>query len=224
MNLNERLESVEKGVKAVNEALEPLMQSRTHIASDDYLNESTIILRKHTALIADWEAVREESDVLREELKEDKWLTVFRTVTDQADGMMSSLEKAVNRCQVSIFIGGHAARALMACKDFIWKVHKRGAADSQTHLHSPLSFSRADQFTISLEVFSSLLESYEAKKKYVSVAYILHSLIALIQTLHTSNLKSSLYNRQGCTRSCYQEWRNFTKTRGIGATMEELAG
>ena len=38
--------------------------------------------------------------MLREELKEDKWLTVFRTVTDQADGMMSSLEKAVNRCQV----------------------------------------------------------------------------------------------------------------------------
>lgn len=45
--------------------------------------------------------MRNESDVLREELKEDKWLTVFRTVTDQADGMMSSLEKAVNRCQVS---------------------------------------------------------------------------------------------------------------------------
>jgi Yeast cortical protein KAR9 len=45
--------------------------------------------------------VQNESDVLREELKEDKWLTVFRTVTDQADGMMSSLEKAVNRCQVS---------------------------------------------------------------------------------------------------------------------------
>jgi hypothetical protein len=193
MNLNERLESVEKGVKAVNEALEPLMQSRTHIASDDYLNEATIILRKHTALIADWEAVREESEVLREELKEDKWLTVFRTVTDQADGMMSSLEKAVNRCQVSIFIG-HAARGLMACKEFIWKVHKRGTADSQTHLHSPLSFSRADQYMISLEVFSSLLESYEAKKKCASVTYILHSLITLIQTLHTSNLKSSLYN------------------------------
>ena len=103
MNLNERLESVEKGMKAVNDALEPLMQSRP--PSSDVLSETTIILRKHTTLTADWDAVREESEVLREELKEDKWLTVFRTVTDQADGMMSSLEKAVNRCQVRILIG-----------------------------------------------------------------------------------------------------------------------
>jgi len=50
--------------------------------------------------MSEWESVQEESEVLREELKEDKWLTVFRTVTDQADGMMSSLEKAINRCQV----------------------------------------------------------------------------------------------------------------------------
>ena len=102
MNLNERLESVEKGMKSVSEAVEPSTRSSTDLssASTDDLNETTIILRKHAALIADWEAVREESDVLREELKEDKWLTVFRTVTDQADGMMSSLEKAVNRCQV----------------------------------------------------------------------------------------------------------------------------
>lgn len=105
MNLNEHLESVEKGIKAVNDALEPLTQSRSET--------TTTILRKHAALTADWDAVREESEVLREELKEDKWLTVFRTVTDQADGMMSSLEKAVNRCQVRILIG-HATRVLMA--------------------------------------------------------------------------------------------------------------
>ena len=62
--------------------------------------EEEAILRKHAALASDWDALQKEIQVLREELKEDKWLTVFRTVTDQADGMMSSLEKAVNRCQV----------------------------------------------------------------------------------------------------------------------------
>ena len=62
--------------------------------------EEAAVLRVHAALLADWEAVQKDIQVLREELKEDKWLTVFRTVTDQADGMMSSLEKAVNRCQV----------------------------------------------------------------------------------------------------------------------------
>ncbi|KAF8634585.1 hypothetical protein AX17_004174 [Amanita inopinata Kibby_2008] len=150
MNLDERLETVEKGMKAVNEAIEPLAQSTANAAGSSAgdLNEVTVILRKHAALVADWDAVQDESEVLREELKEDKWLTVFRTVTDQADGMMSSLEKAVNRCQ-----------------EFIWQVHKRGAEDL-TQLHNTLSVSRTNRFTINLEVFSSLLESYEAKKKH----------------------------------------------------------
>ena len=68
----------------------------------DDANEDALILRKHGAMLAEWEAVQKESQVLREELKEDKWLTVFRTVTEQADGMMTSLEKAVNRCQVCV--------------------------------------------------------------------------------------------------------------------------
>lgn len=105
MNLDERLESVSKGIKSVNDSLGPLFQdsSTPTLAQNGDSNENTQILRKHAVLVAEWEAVQDESDVLREELKEDKWLTVFRTVTDQADGMMSSLEKAVNRCQVCNF-------------------------------------------------------------------------------------------------------------------------
>ncbi|KAJ3738366.1 hypothetical protein DFH05DRAFT_1608773 [Lentinula detonsa] len=71
-----------------------------HNGNDAEGNETATILRKHTTLVAEWEAVQDESKVLREELKEDEWLTVFWTVTDQADRMMSSLEKGVNRCQV----------------------------------------------------------------------------------------------------------------------------
>lgn len=102
MSLDERLESVSKGIKGVNESLEPLFQtsSTPTLSQNGDANEQTLILRKHATLVAEWEAIQNESDVLREELKEDKWLTVFRTVTDQADGMMSSLEKGVNRCQV----------------------------------------------------------------------------------------------------------------------------
>ncbi|KAG6862669.1 hypothetical protein C0991_010904, partial [Blastosporella zonata] len=88
-------------MKFVSEALGPLFQiaSTPTFQNNGDPNDNTLILRKHAALQAEWETVRNESDVLREELKEDKWLTVFRTVTDQADGMMSSLEKAVNCCQ-----------------------------------------------------------------------------------------------------------------------------
>jgi hypothetical protein len=112
MNLDERLESVAQGMKSIADALAPISQSvfgssaltptaASHNTSES--SEESMLLLKHASLISEWEAVQDESEILREELKEDKWLTVFRTVTDQADGMMTSLEKAVNRCQVRSF-------------------------------------------------------------------------------------------------------------------------
>lgn len=152
INLNERLESAEKGVKSVSEALEPLLQasSTPTLAQNGDPDEGALVLRKHATLVAEWEAVRNESDVLREELKEDKWLTVFRTVTDQADGMMSSLEKAVNRCQ-----------------EFIWQVHRRGV-EEPFHLHASLSSSQRNDrpSPVTYDMLVSLLESFEAKKKH----------------------------------------------------------
>jgi hypothetical protein len=102
MSLNERLESVAQGMKSMLETLTPILDSPKSSSAADSLDpaEKAIIIRKHATLVAEWEAVQDESEVLREELKEDKWLTVFRTVTDQADGMMTSLEKAINRCHV----------------------------------------------------------------------------------------------------------------------------
>ena len=100
MTLDERLESVNRGMKAVADALEPFL-SQTPKQVEDQNDQRSLLLRKHQALVSDWESLQDETDVLREELKEDKWLTVFRTVSEQADGMMSSLEKAIQRCQVS---------------------------------------------------------------------------------------------------------------------------
>lgn len=103
--LDERLESVSQGVKAINESIEVLSQQADKTPTsfaDEKPSEDALVLRKHATMIAEWESVQKEVQVLREELKEDKWLTVFRTVTEQADGMMSSLEKAVNRCQVCL--------------------------------------------------------------------------------------------------------------------------
>jgi len=94
MNLDERLESVAKGMKTIDDSLEPLLRNAPTptSASNGESNGHPSILRKHDALLSEWKTVQNESEVLREELKEDKWLTVFRTVTDQADGMMSSLD------------------------------------------------------------------------------------------------------------------------------------
>ncbi|KAF8159462.1 hypothetical protein B0H34DRAFT_654994 [Crassisporium funariophilum] len=150
MTLDERLESVEKGIKNINETLEPFLQTAATptVFENGTVSENAGILRKHSTLLSEWEAVQDESEVLREELKEDKWLTVFRTVTDQADGMMSSLEKAVNRCQ-----------------EFIWQVHRKGSTDDfQSNAAMPSS--RSEKLPINFEVYTSLLDSYEAKKKH----------------------------------------------------------
>jgi hypothetical protein len=96
MTLDERLEAVAHGMKSVSESVSPF-QNQPNDTPD---SEQAVLVRKHAVLVIEWEAVQHDTDVLREELKEDKWLTVFRTVTEQADGMMGSLEKAVNRCQV----------------------------------------------------------------------------------------------------------------------------
>lgn len=98
MSLDERLEQVSQAMTAVGETVSAFKGEMNASQMDE---ESAQIVRKHAALLTEWEAVQDESEVLREELKEDKWLTVFRTVSEQADGMMSSLEKAVNKCHVS---------------------------------------------------------------------------------------------------------------------------
>ncbi|KAF9466098.1 hypothetical protein BDZ94DRAFT_1281117 [Collybia nuda] len=152
MSLDERLETVEKGMKSVNESLESFSQTATTptFAQNGDPDNNALMLRKHATLVAEWEAVQDESDVLREELKEDKWLTVFRTVTDQADGMMSSLEKAVNRCQ-----------------EFIWQVHRQGGDDPRQSQASLSASQRHDKpVVLNLDVFASLVDSFEAKKKH----------------------------------------------------------
>ena len=114
VQLDERLEAVDRGLKVVNDSLAPLLEAAktptpVNLQTSQAAEEAAI-LRKHASLMSEWEAVQKESQVLREELKEDKWLTVFRTVTDQADGMMTSLEKAINRCQVRFLVGYSSIR------------------------------------------------------------------------------------------------------------------
>ncbi|KAI0285810.1 hypothetical protein BGY98DRAFT_1086994 [Russula aff. rugulosa BPL654] len=154
MTLDERLESVGRGVESLNDMLDPLLRSAptpTPDSSNEDPSESVLLLRKHATFMSEWESVQQESEVLREELKEDKWLTVFRTVTDQADGMMSSLEKAINRCQ-----------------DFIWQFQRYGPDESISASSSLTSMGsvRSQTSPLNMEVFQSLLDSYEAKKKH----------------------------------------------------------
>ncbi|PIL25147.1 hypothetical protein GSI_13036 [Ganoderma sinense ZZ0214-1] len=189
--LDERLESVSKGVKIVNDALEPLLnrvEQTPTLVDNSKQEEEAAILRVHAALVADWEAVQKDIQVLREELKEDKWLTVFRTVTDQADGMMSSLEKAVNRCQ-----------------DFMWQVQKRGL-DENLNASNSSSAGRGDRTSVNYETFTTLLESFEAKKKHYMPA------TTKVLSIIDKGVQDRVTKNGECLRrhaECTQRWRNL---------------
>jgi len=148
INLDERLESVSRSIEAVEETLLPFLRSAktpTQNQTENVGESDKIILHKHAALLSDWETVQNEAEVLREELKEDKWLTVFRSVSEQADGMMKSLEKAVTQCQ-----------------DFIFQVNRRRQADSAQQVSNP---SNLDSNPINLDVFMNIHNAFESKKK-----------------------------------------------------------
>ncbi|CCM01805.1 uncharacterized protein FIBRA_03872 [Fibroporia radiculosa] len=189
-SLDERMDIASTGIKSVNETLEPLLQSsqKTPVDNESLSEEDTIMLRKHAALMTEWEGLQKDVQVLREELKEDKWLTVFRTVTDQADGMMSSLEKAVNRCQ-----------------DFIWKMHKHGLDDSLSPSSSTSSI-RSDKSPLNIEVFTSLLDSFEAKKKHYMPA------TAKVLSIIDKGVQDRVTKNGECLRrhaESTQRWRNL---------------
>jgi hypothetical protein len=59
--------------------------------------EDDELLRKHMLVQEKWESLRIEIDELKMELKEDRWLAVFKQVADQVEGMMDGLDKTVSQ-------------------------------------------------------------------------------------------------------------------------------
>ncbi|KIJ55356.1 hypothetical protein M422DRAFT_23954 [Sphaerobolus stellatus SS14] len=199
INLDERLEAVSRSVEAVEESLGPLLRSvktPTQNRSDDVSDGDKILLRKHADLLGDWDAVQTEAEVLREELKEDKWLTVFRSVSEQADGMMKSLEKAVTQCQ-----------------DFIFQVNKWRTEATQT-LSSP------ESNPINLDIFMNIHNAFESKKKYYmpSVTKILSVVDKGMRDRQTKNGECLRMNAE-----MRQRWRNLRERIGrIDSEMENV--
>jgi hypothetical protein len=65
-------------------------------------DSSGLLTRKHLLVQERWECLRVEIDELKIELKEDRWLVVFRQVADQVDEMMNGLDKTVAQCYTMI--------------------------------------------------------------------------------------------------------------------------
>lgn len=119
--LMESIMSVSSSLEEVNTAMAPLLESVKTPTQGQAAqwNEHEPVLRKHASLLAEWQTVQVEVSRLRSELQEDQLLVRFRTAVDQvcllslatglwlillqAAGMMDSLDKAVEACQVRLF-------------------------------------------------------------------------------------------------------------------------
>ncbi|KZP01426.1 hypothetical protein CALVIDRAFT_551851 [Calocera viscosa TUFC12733] len=210
MALDERLETVSAAVSAVDEALDPVLSDRdrgaehTPTQASPFLpahaqgdKELELVRRKHEDMRSQWEDVHSASEELKEELREDKWLAVFRTVSAQADDMMGSLEKAVSMCH-----------------DFIWQ------AGRMDDLHSSGSSSLLSptRNSVNLDNFSGILASYESKKKYYVPATT--KVISVID----KGMRDRATKNGECLRRHAElrlRWRNLRERMGrIDAEME----
>lgn len=63
-----------------------------------------LLRQKWEGALASWQKLQKEAEDMREELVEDKYLTVYRTVSRQAEDMMQSLEKVFAQCNTFVHV------------------------------------------------------------------------------------------------------------------------
>ncbi|KDQ06874.1 hypothetical protein BOTBODRAFT_39301 [Botryobasidium botryosum FD-172 SS1] len=208
IHLDERLEAVSKSVNLIEDTLEPLLRAFQNMNLDQSHSSENgadiLILRKHAALLAEWEGVQNEAENLRDELKEDKWLAVFRNASEQADGMMASLDKAASQCH-----------------EFVLQVRRQRAREAELSRSSFASTSTwSEKGGVSLEVYNELLKSFEAKKKYYmpSTTKVLSVLDKGVRDRVTKN--GECLRRHADMRA---KWRNLReRISTIDAEMEKV--
>lgn len=132
---------------AVETQVQPLLAS----FAPDERGEVKLLRQKWADAVDEWETVQKDADVLGDELKEDKWLAVFRTVSSQAHDMMRSLDKV-----------------LVQSQHFVSDVHGH-ARPSSTSGHPSLGLDSVKAQHL-LASFADLNRSLHAKVKYYSPA------------------------------------------------------
>lgn len=164
--LNSLLDSASEGMKAADSHLNPVNGSsqdfsprrRTgSIASlssldsfdDAFLEVNAVgntpkaLSKRYENLSVEWTRLQAEAKNLEEELKGDKYLLVFTSIREQMEGMMDSLDKALNTCH-----------------DFIFSIHKERAEN--------VFYSSESQWTSAKDRLAELViikRSFDVKKR-----------------------------------------------------------
>ncbi|KAI8381155.1 uncharacterized protein BYT42DRAFT_475359, partial [Radiomyces spectabilis] len=90
----------------IDSKIEPLFNNIEKIyvrmTSQPPKDASGMLTRKYHAVQERWDSLQVDIDELKQELKEDRWLAVFRQVADQVNVMIDGLERTVAHCQTVI--------------------------------------------------------------------------------------------------------------------------
>ncbi|KAF1805242.1 hypothetical protein FB192DRAFT_1455477 [Mucor lusitanicus] len=130
----------------------------TRMTSSNPPEDTTgLLTRKHLLVQERWESLRIEIDELKIELKEDRWLVVFRQVADQVDDMMNGLDKTVTQCYTMI----HQIR------DGHGMVTSSSSTTSSSSNHTSSTSSTTTNTTTDARTkLRSVEKNFEAKYKY----------------------------------------------------------
>ncbi|KAM0747887.1 hypothetical protein T439DRAFT_85402 [Meredithblackwellia eburnea MCA 4105] len=156
MKLDGLLSRVREEYEEVEKQVLPLLSH-----GDPEGGEVDFLRRKWSETTSTYDSTLSDSSLLTEELKEDKWLTVFRTVSLQAEEMMSSLEKVLRQCH-----------------EFVWDLERRtgggetsggGAKWGKEGIVNAVKGDKGKMQEL-LTTFVALHRSLHAKTKYYSPA------------------------------------------------------
>ncbi|KAI8979934.1 hypothetical protein BDB01DRAFT_798116 [Pilobolus umbonatus] len=135
----------------------------TRMTSPNPPDDTTgLLARKHLLVQEKWECLRVEIDELKFELKEDRWLIVFRQVADQVDGMMDGLDKTVSQCYTML----QQLREYPGNKAMLRTPHSNSSSSTSSTATSPAQPQLFPNGPVDLAKFRSVEKNFEAKYKY----------------------------------------------------------
>ncbi|KAG0175529.1 hypothetical protein DFQ28_008890 [Apophysomyces sp. BC1034] len=165
----------------IDSKVEPLFNNVEQVytrmtSSSPPQDASGVLTRKHHMVQERWECLRIEIDELKDELKEDRWLAVFRQVADQVDVMIDGLDKTMSQCfsviqQMRDWQASQAPSipqpSPMSTFDKISKTILRTFPKSNTSILSTSSSGTARSTPpVDREKLKSVEKNFEAKYKY----------------------------------------------------------
>ncbi|WAQ91427.1 hypothetical protein PtA15_14A311 [Puccinia triticina] len=158
MRLEKKVESTAVEIAQLETLIQPYRSQQESSSTA----QSRLINDKFDNISEEWQRIQHDTEVLQDELKEDKWLVVFRAVSGQAEEMMESLEKV-----------------LAVSQEFVRETHRRTRRSSPPVLSSsPLrrknreshasSLSSADRLESDelIKSYNALIKNFHAKNKH----------------------------------------------------------